>query len=145
MEIHLYVNSSEKNQLSKTLSSELVLTGNLRDETSVTNPVILIQADNVSGYNYAYVKEFNRYYFIRNMVSVRTGLWRIELSVDVLESFKSEIKKLSVILRDTETTGATNYLSGDVWKTNVKETTNIINFSGGLSDTGEFILITAGG
>ena len=145
MEIHLYVNSSEKNQLGKTLSSELVLTGNLRDEASVTNPVILIQADNVSGYNYAYVKEFNRYYFIRNMVSVRTGLWRIELSVDVLESFKSEIKKLSVILRDTEITGATNYLSGDVWKTNVKETTNIINFSGGLSDTGEFILITAGG
>lgn len=145
MEIHLYVNSSEKNQLGKTLSSELVLTGNLRDEASVTNPVILIQADNVSGYNYAYVKEFNRYYFIRNMVSVRTGLWRIELSVDVLESYKTEIKKLSVILRDTETTGATNYLSGDVWKTNVKETTNIINFSGGLSDTGEFILITAGG
>lgn len=145
MEIHLYVNSSEKNQLGKTLNSELVLSGNLRDEASVTNPVILIQADNVSDYNYAYVKEFNRYYFIRNMVSVRTGLWRIELSVDVLESFKSEIKKLSVILRDTETTGATNYLSGDVWKTNVKETTNIINFSGGLSDTGEFILITAGG
>ena len=145
MEIHLYVNSSEKNQLGKTLGSEIVLTGNLRDEASVTNPVILIQADNVSGYNYAYVKEFNRYYFIRNMVSVRTGLWRIELSVDVLESYKTEIKKLSVILRDTETTGATNYLSGDVWKTNVKETTNIINFSGGLSDTGEFILITAGG
>lgn len=145
MEIHLYVNSSEKNQLGKTLGSELILTGNLRDEASVTNPVILIQADNVSGYNYAYVKEFNRYYFIRNMVSVRTGLWRIELSVDVLESYKTEIKKLSVILRDTETTGATNYLSGDVWKTNVKETTNIINFSGGLSDTGEFILITAGG
>ena len=145
MKIHLYVNSSEKNQLGKTLGSEIILTGNLRDEASVTNPVILIQADNVSGYNYAYVKEFNRYYFIKNMVSVRTGLWRIELSVDVLESFKSEIKKLSVILRDTETTGATNYLSGDVWKTNVKETTNIINFSGGLSDTGEFILITAGG
>ena len=145
MEIHLYVNSSEKNQLGKTLGSELILTGNLRDEANVINPVILIRADNISGYNYAYVKEFNRYYFIRNMVSVRTGLWRIELSVDVLESYKTEIKKLSVILRDTETTGATNYLSGDVWKTNVKETTNIINFSGGLSDTGEFILITAGG
>ena len=145
MELTLYVNHSEKNQLGKTLDSGLTLTGNLKDETSIINPVILIQADNVSGYNYAYIKEFNRYYFIDDIVSVRTGLWKVKLSVDVLESFQAEIKNLSVILKNTETTGATNYMVGDVWKTNVKETTNIMNFPNGLSDSGEFILITAGG
>lgn len=145
MELTLYVNHSEKNQLGKLLDSGLTLLGSLKDETSIINPVILIQADNVSGYNYAYIKEFDRYYFIDDIVSVRTGLWKIKLSVDVLESFQTEIKNLSVILKNTEITGATNYMIGDVWKTNVKETTNIMNFPNGLSDSGEFILITAGG
>lgn len=145
MEIRLYVNSSEKNQIGKLLSSELILSGSLRDTSSIINPIILIQADNISNYNYVYIAEFNRYYFMQNIISIRTGLWQIELSVDVLESFKNEIKKLSVILKNTEVTGLTKYISGGVWQTNVKETTTIKSFPSGLNNEGEFILITAGG
>lgn len=145
MEIRLYVNSSEKNQIGKLLSSELILSGSLRDTSSIINPIILIQADNISNYNYVYIAEFNRYYFMQNIISIRAGLWQIELSVDVLESFKNEIKKLSVILKNTEVTGLTKYISGGVWQTNVKETTTIKSFPSGLNDEGEFILITAGG
>lgn len=145
MEITLYTNNSEKNKLEKSLSGDLKLTGKLREESSIVNPSVLIQTENPSSYNYAYIPEFNRYYFITDAISVRTDIWRISLHCDVLMSFKDELKATSVILSDTESTGATNYITGEQWKTNVKNATEIINFSKGLNTNGEFILITAGG
>ena len=145
MNITLCVNNSEKNKLSKSLSNMNVFSGTLKDETSITTPVITMAIENPTGFNYAYIPEFGRYYFIRDMVSIRTGLWRISMQVDVLQSFKNEIRRCSVILSDTENTGKDKYLSGNVWKTKVKELTDIKSFPSGLSENGYFILITAGG
>lgn len=145
MEITLCVNTSEKSKIGKNLTSMNVFSGTLREETSIISPVVLMELENPSSYNYAYIPEFGRYYFINDIVSVRKGLWRISMQVDVLESFKNYILDLVVILSDSENTGAENYLSSDVWKTKVKEKTDIINFPSGLSETGHFILITAGG
>lgn len=122
-----------------------VFSGTLKEETSIISPVVLMELENPSNYNYAYIPEFRRYYFISDIVSVRKGLWRISMKVDVLESFKNYILDLGVILSDSENIGSENYLSGDVWKAKVKEKTDIINFPSGLSETGHFILITAGG
>ena len=145
MEITLCVNTSEKSKIGKNLTSMNVFSGTLKEETSIISPVVLMELENPSSYNYAYIPEFGRYYFINDIISVRKGLWRISMQVDVLESFKNYIMDLDVILSDSENTGAENYLSGDVWKTKVKEKTDIINFPSGLSETGHFILITAGG
>lgn len=145
MDITLCVNNSEKNKLGKSLSNLNVFSGSLKDETSVTNPVVLMELENPTGYNYAYIPEFGRYYFIDDIVSVRTGLWKISMKVDVLESFKNNILGVSVILSDSTETGKEKYLSGKVWKSKVKELTDIIQFPSGLSDNGYFILITAGG
>ena len=145
MTITLCVNNSEKNKLGKSLSNLNVFSGSLKGETSVTNPVIIMELENPTGFNYAYIPEFGRYYFIDDMVSVRTGLWKISMKVDVLESFKNNIRGIPVILSDSTETGKELYLSGKVWKSKVKELTNIINFPSGLSDNGYFILITAGG
>lgn len=145
MNLSLFVNNSEKNKLDKSLSNELKFNGKLREESSVVNPSIMIQTTNPSGYNYAYIPEFNRYYFITDMVSVRTGIWEISMHVDVLMSFKDGIKNTSIILSDTETTGQTNYMSGEQWATEVKNTTTIKMFPHSLPTTGKYILITAGG
>ena len=145
MKIKLYKNHSEKNKIRKTLTGEVEYSGTLREETSVINPVILIHANNLSLYNYAYIPEFHRYYYIRDIVSVRNGLWRVSLSVDVLMSFKTDILELDVILSDTETTGQSDYYAGDQWRSLVKSKTDIITFSNGLLNDGEYILITAGG
>lgn len=145
MDIFLFRNDSEVNKIGKSLSNEIHLTGSLREESNVVTPAILIEIDNPSSYNYAFIPQFSRYYFIKEFVSVRTNLWRIMLESDPLESFKNEILSNSVIISDTEITGAFNYLSGDVWKSSVKESTDIVQFPNGLLNSGEFILITAGG
>lgn len=131
--------------MGKSLSNMNIFSGSLKDETRVTNPVILMELENPIGFNYAYIPEFGRYYFIDDIISVRTGLWKISMKVDVLESFKNYIRGISVILSDSTETGKEHYLMGKVWKTKIKELTNIVNFPSGLSDNGYFILITAGG
>ena len=145
MDIKLYKNHSEKNKISKSLTGEIEYSGTLRDETSVINPIILIHAENLSQFNYAYIPQFHRYYYIRDIVSVRNDLWRISLTVDPLMSFKNDILDLNVILSDTESTGQSDYYAGDQWRALVKTKTDIIKFSNGLLDSGEYILITAGG
>lgn len=145
MNLILYNNRSPKNKIGKTLTNPYNLTGTLRDKTSTTSLQILIESVDLNPYNYIYISEFNRYYFIIDIISVRTGLWLVNASIDVLESFKSEILSLNVILETTESTGAKEYKTGGCWDVLVKEKTDIISFSNGLLNTGEFILITAGG
>lgn len=145
MNIVLYVNNSEQNKINKSLSNPATFSGVLKEETSIINPVILMEVDNPYNYNYAFIPGFNRYYFISNITSVNNKMWRISLKVDVLESFKNEILASSAIISDTEITGLDKYMAGNVWKSKVKDSTTIINFPNGLLDNGEYILITAGG
>ncbi len=145
MEIVLYQNLSERQAVTKDLRNGFQLIGSLRNETSVIKPNILIEATNPSGFNYCYIPEFGRYYFIDDMTSLRTHLWRIECSVDVLMSFKDAILNLNVIVSDDTSPDQEQYMSGDVWAATVKSKTDVLNFPSGLLDTGEYILITSGG
>ena len=145
MEIILYNNKSPKNKIGKTLTNQNTITGSLRGETSISNFQMLLNIVDLNPYNYMYIADFGKYYFITNIISVRTGLWLVTASIDVLESYKSEILSLDVILSSTENTGAKQYKMGNCWDVLVKDKTDIISFYGGLLSTGEFILITAGG
>lgn len=52
--------------------------------------------------NYAYIEEFNRYYYISDVVSYRNDLWRIPLDVDVLMSYKDKILGLDAFVLRNE-------------------------------------------
>lgn len=63
----------------------------LLDETSLMTPTFKLSiGSNPIGYNYAYVSDFNRYYFI-NDISSYQGYWYISCTCDVLASFKTEL------------------------------------------------------
>lgn len=89
----LYKNSAENNRIDKTeyLTSVGEITGYLRNETNIINPSIVIEYDKVIDFNYVYVSTFNRYYFVTNITSVRTNLWRIDMSCDTLMTYKETI------------------------------------------------------
>lgn len=60
---------------------------------SVVNPTISFNQGvdwNPSGYNYAHISEFNRYYWITEW-TFNAGIWYATMSVDPLASFKDEI------------------------------------------------------
>ena len=145
MDITLYVNSSERQAINKSLSNDTVLTGTLRGESSVISPTFTIEHANPSGFNYCYIPDFGRYYFITNITSVRNSIWRIDCSVDVLMSFKDAILALEVVVSDNTDGDNETYINGKPWVTTVKTKTDVVMFPSGLLDSGEYILITSGG
>lgn len=64
---------------------------NLIEPTSFTAPdIALVVPAKPTAYNYAYIPEFSRYYFINDW-AYSAGLWRASLNVDCLASWKSYI------------------------------------------------------
>lgn len=150
MIIQLFISESEPNVVTKSITGVGAIVGELRNDSNVSNPDILISGDmiqsNLLSANYALIPEFNnRYYYIRELKSIRQNLWILSLKCDVLMSFATAIKQSTAIISETSVTGTNNYLDNDVWVSMVKDFTEIINFPDGLPDTGEYILITAGG
>ena len=133
MEIRLYNNSKSANTIKKTLSEALTLTGVLRGECSILNPVIEIDVDvNINNYNYAYVVEFSRYYFISDITVVNNKLWKITLHCDVLMTYASDIRKLNVnVLRNSSSYNL--LLEDNQLNTYADERVQCINFPNSLT------------
>lgn len=69
--------------------------GVLKDGCSVMRPVVLLEAGNISGCNYAHISEFGRYYFITDIVSVN-NLWEVHMRCDPMATYRSQISSLIV-------------------------------------------------
>lgn len=52
--------------------------------------------------NYVYIPEFNRYYYINDIISIRTNMWRLNMHVDVLMSYKKQIKQMNAFVNRNE-------------------------------------------
>ena len=104
MTLILYANSSEYASLDKELEQIITLSGILREESSIIDPVITVEDldDAITAINYAYIPEFGRYYFITNIESVRNHLWRLSLHVDVLHTYAAAIRENSAIIERNE-------------------------------------------
>ena len=100
-DIVLMHNASPEIKLTKELTTIATLSGVLREGTSILDPVVLVetaQANVVSSANYAYIAEFERYYYITNVRSDANGLWVISLHVDVLKTYETAIRAQSAIV-----------------------------------------------
>ena len=147
MEIKLYKNLSENNVIGKTLTQIKSVEANLKNDVSVINPTfILYYTDNILGSNYCFIPKFNRYYFIDEIVPITGDRCIVKCRVDVLESFKEDIKSLTVILDKAQSIYKSNkYLDDGSFVVENKDFNTIYNFPNGFNDEGTFILICAGG
>ena len=142
MNILLYKTTNANNDLNKTISNKVELVGALRDASSIIAPSILIQSNPI-GYNYAYIPEFGRYYYIKNITAFRKGAYIIDLKCDVLMSFKDEILNMSGIV--SRLTTGSPYVQRDVL-CKVTETHKRIDFPATpFTRNGTYILIAKGG
>lgn len=141
MQLKLYKSLDEKNRIRKTLTGELVLNGALRDNSSVIKPTILIQTDPLD-YNYAYIPEFGRYYYITNITAFRKNAWLIDLKCDVLMSYADDIYKLRALI-DREETQSQQYVSGD-FVLDARHNTEKIAFNNPFTEK-NYILVTLKG
>lgn len=98
MVVNFYKNKADAKTLDKTKYLEdLTATNCLLDEQcNLLNPVLILSTDFTNA-NYVYIEKFKRYYFINNILRLDNNRYEMSLTVDVLMSFKDEIKELNVI------------------------------------------------
>lgn len=144
--ITLYNNNSPVEKIGKSLSSGLDITGCvLKEATSILRPVVrILTSEDITQYNYMYIAEFGRYYFIDDIVSVNNNKWEISAHVDVLQTYANKIISQSVILNKQELKG-NKYLNDGSFISQVNEFNTSYNFANGFNTSGTFILICAGG
>lgn len=113
--VKLQTNTSEFNKLDKSLTDIAELSGVLREECSILDPDIVIEADlsELTGCNYVTIPAFGRSYFVREIVSIRANLVRLTCHVDVLSSFKTEIRANRGIVQRAERSSEYNLYLND--------------------------------
>lgn len=144
MNMILYQNLSPNNSINKLLDSELNVEIKLKENTSITEPTILLfnSSTNVKEYNYCYIPNFKRYYFIDNISIQRQNLFLLSLKVDVLESFKEDILKSKAYI--TQSTSSNPYYNDD-YDVLIKKECDIYKSSKNNELENTLIMVTVGG
>lgn len=94
MEIIFYKSTYEPASFPKTFAegTGYSVTGTLRSECDVQNPVIeFVGFNQYIEYNYAYIPEWKRWYFITEATSVSNEILEMYFHVDVLNTYATEI------------------------------------------------------
>lgn len=145
----LYTNHSPANFVNKDLTYKtFTIQGTLREATSLLDPVFLIQASapgfHSNEFNYLYVEEFGRYYYITNIISANETLWEIHCHVDVLMSYAEQIKEQTAIVARQEAK-YNMYLDDGIFMTyqNPRIQTKLFSVEGPFENQ-EFVLVVAG-
>lgn len=132
IELYINAAERHKVDKSADLELIATLDGTLRANTDILNPSITLQLnfdpnsilededgeivededsnelDSVEGdknllnFNYAYIPEFRRYYFVSDIATTNTGLYIVSLIVDVLMTYKNELLSLEGIVERNE-------------------------------------------
>lgn len=142
--IRLERNNSERERLSKDVQTIMTVSGVLKTETSIIDPVIMIECDlnAVVNCNYMTIPAFGRSYFVNNIRSIRNGLVEFSCHCDVLSSFASQIRNNTAIIKRQENDWNL-YLNDGTFK--VYQNPNVLTreFPSGFT-TQEFVLAVAG-
>lgn len=146
MVLNLYTNNSDDKVVTKDITSLVSLTGTLRDDCSIIDPVIMISSDSfnnamAAACNYAMIPEFGRYYFVKN-ITLSGKFWVIEMHVDVLASFQTELKSLEAIVSRQENK-FNLYLQDGMFKTYQNPKITVQNFPVGFN-TQQFVFCVSG-
>ena len=149
MTLALYENKSDEIVLDKNITTLATYNGYMKNESSILNPVVRIEGafniGNLVNANYMYLPDYRRYYYITDISQIRANLVEITGRVDVLMSFKDEIRLCSGIVRKNANEYNV-YLDDGSLKVYQNKLIITKEFPSGFPiENDRYILITAGG
>lgn len=94
-DVNLYNTNSPNNALTKNLENETRYKCSIKRAMGINilEPVLYIKSDTMLNFNYAYIPDFKRYYFINKIEIAPNNIYALYLSIDVLMTYKDEILK----------------------------------------------------
>lgn len=142
MLMKLYTTKTPNNSIGKVLENETEYNIKFKSKADRTKPVVVLMSETMIDFNYAYIPDFNRYYFIESIEITPNKIYNISLRCDVLESFKNDILKSSGFVNQQTTTN--KYYNSD-YQTEIKKEVDVIKSDVTLDTTKSTILVTIGG
>ena len=136
-------NLSDDRSLTKDLTLLGAMTGNLKTDTSILQPVILFSGSLPADANYMTIDTFGRKYFITDIRSVGNNLYEVAARVDVLSTYAGAIRNCSGIVARQENKWNL-YIDDGTFKVYQQPENTIKLFPAGFNSY-EFVLAVAGG
>lgn len=144
MELKLYAVSDGENVINKTMTLKTTMEINLKRDVDIINPRLILIPNlptGFSGINYAEIPELNRFYFVDSITNISSTLWQLDLSCDVLETYKADILASKARLYR-------NLKAGDYFNTALESShlTTVAKYASnkGISDSETLIMTTVG-
>lgn len=144
MELKLYAVNDGDNVINKTMTLKTTMEINLKRDVDIINPRLILIPNlptGFSGINYAEIPDLNRFYFVDNITNISGTLWQLDLSCDVLETYKADILASKARLYR-------NLKAGDYFDTALESShiTTVAKYTSnkGISDSETIIMTTVG-
>ena len=143
MQITFYSTDDWENVINKTLSEGVTIPIHLKRETDILSPVLTLT--NKTGidytqFNYCYIDVLKRFYFIRTVRQLNSALFHVELSCDVLETYKERILVSKARFKRKIKTG--DYYNASI-DDSTKQTINTYNGNVTISLTTQNYILTS--
>lgn len=123
-----YSVNDDKRKINKTLTNSHQATCDIINSTTIINPIIVVDSQYIN-YNYVYINDLNRYYFVDN-ITISNNMIVMQLNVDVLYTYRNEIKSMPVhIVR------CGDYKLTDIYDSEIQMTSKTIQESHKISDS----------
>lgn len=97
--------STDKKYLSKSVNEITERKCRLKDGSSIVNPIVILKKmsdSHIRQFNYAYIKELGRYYFVNDIVEMPAEQIQVSMHVDVLNSYKNDIRGITALIERQE-------------------------------------------
>lgn len=144
MLMKMYDTKSSNNVINKVLENEHEFDIKFKDKTDIVNPVVILSSPTLILSNYAYIPDFNRYYFVDKIELFPNSIYHITLRCDVLESFKAEILASSGFINQ-QTNNVNKYYNSN-YQSEVRKEVDLYKSTVTIpTDVKETILVTIGG
>lgn len=142
MTINFYTCTDPDNVVNKSLGNGSAITGEFKQDGSVTDPVILIRSATVPAGNYVYISDFGRYYYIEKLVNKAKELWELTLHVDVLKTYASAIMNSPCIVAKTAGNNFNLYLPDPNFKCQQNDRIGMVKFPNGFDVNNPYFYVT---
>lgn len=120
MNIELYRCKSPRNKLNKTLEKTLTVSANIYEYEQNRNRLSFrFTVSDVGEFNYIYIPDYNRYYFVESVSLSENGVNVYECECDYLMTYKDLINQLSVKCKGSTKKFITNDVIIDRKESNV--------------------------
>lgn len=141
MTVIFYKYNGIRNKINKTLADGLTVNDVIiQNDFDITDFELLIKNSNYNQeYNYCYIQDLGRYYFIESIERMNGTIYKIRVTVDVLKSFSSQIENINAIIVKSENPND-NFVNCEKSETFENE---VINLTDNFNHSGNLILVTS--